>query len=221
MWVHCEKGEEAEGTAPGEEPRPWLHAEVLETLTELNEQCLQLLAEQAAVRSSQPHPLLRELAELWGGLDGGSRRRAAACPYLILDAGFADPRRWRSATGHEVHEREQAGFAAFFTVPGVTGVARQVYMYAWHLARTQSIAARVAYGMPRHCSTLIAGYSLRQIHELAERQSGWLRPRWAGRVNLWREFLLTATSGEGFALERARMHGLQLLAAELRTLPQG
>ena len=46
----------------------------------------------------------------------------------------------------------------------------------------------------------------------------WLRPRWAGRVAFWRDLLQAALANEGLALERARLHGIQLLAAELRTL---
>jgi len=61
---------------------------------------------------------------------------------------------------------------------------------------------------------------MRQITELANQHAGWLRPRWAGRTKVWRELLLAAISGEGLALERARMHGVQLLAMELKALEQ-
>jgi hypothetical protein len=35
-------------------------------------------------------------------------------------------------------------------------------------------------------------------------------------VKVWRELLLAAGSGEVVALENSRMHGLQLLAGEVR-----
>jgi hypothetical protein len=41
-------------------------------------------------------------------------------------------------------------------------------------------------------------------------------PRWPTKVKVWRELLLAAASGEVIALENARMHGVQLLAAEFR-----
>jgi hypothetical protein len=47
----------------------------------------------------------------------------------------------------------------------------------------------------------------------------WLRPRWPARVQVWRELLLAAVSGEVAALERARLWGLTLLAAEVRLAP--
>src|SRR6202049_4590484 len=73
----------------------WLHPETLESLVELNELCLALLAEQAAARTAPASLLLRQVGELWRVLDAAARRRAAACPYLLVDARLADPPRWR------------------------------------------------------------------------------------------------------------------------------
>src|ERR1700752_3220047 len=81
----------------------WLRPETLESLTELNELCLALLAEQAAVACvAAASPLPRETANLWPALDAAARRRAASCPYLLLDAGFADAGRWRAAPAPQV-----------------------------------------------------------------------------------------------------------------------
>jgi hypothetical protein len=46
----------------------------------------------------------------------------------------------------------------------------------------------------------------------------WLQPRWVVRPRMWRELLLSAISGDNRALERARMRGLQVLAAEARSV---
>jgi hypothetical protein len=61
---------------------------------------------------------------------------------------------------------------------------------------------------------------VRQVTELANQHAGWLRPRWAGRPRIWRELLSAAISGEGLALQTARLHGVQLLAMELKALEQ-
>jgi len=218
MLLHCEVESGARSEQFQFNPASsWQRAETLESLVELNEQCLELLAEQAMVRTAQSNLMLRQIGELWRTLDASARRRAAACPYLLVDAGFADPHRWRWIGGHHVSDRESLPDASFFTVPRAVAVARLVFTYAWYLARTQNAAARLVLGMPGHCTSVIGGCTLRQIHELAERHSGWLKPRWPTRVKVWRELLLAAASGEGIALERARMHGLQLLAAELRS----
>jgi hypothetical protein len=218
MLLHCERegGPSDDGAtlAAG-----WLRAGALDSLLELNELCLSLLAEQAAVRCGPPSGLLQQLSELWQRLDGASRQRAAACPYLLLDAGFADPLRWQMPPAPQVGDAGGNRYTCYFTVPAAAEVARLVFIYAWHLARSQAAAARLLLGMPESSAALIARYTLRQIQTLAENHLDWLRPRWPARVQVWRELLLAATSGEVAALERARLWGLTLLAAEARLAP--
>jgi hypothetical protein len=194
----------------------WWRPGTLESLVELNELGLALLAEQAVARGAAGNLLLRHVGELWRRLDGPARRRAAACPYLLLDAGFADPSRWRALPSPQVGDAGRAAYASFFTVPGASEVARLVFTYAWHLARSQAAAARLLLGMPATSAALIGRYTLRQIQALAESRPEWLRPRWPTRVQVWRELLLAADAGESAALERARLRGLMLLAAEAR-----
>ncbi|MGO9802247.1 MAG: hypothetical protein ACLPTM_15935 [Steroidobacteraceae bacterium] len=161
----------------------------------------------------------RRCCASWGrSARSSSRRRcAAACPYLLLDAGFADGARWRLAPPGQVADAAAAGgAAAFFTVPATVEVARLVLTFGWHLARTQLAAAQLLLGMPAACAGLIGGLTLRRIHALAERHPHWLRPRWPGRPQVWRELLSAANLGEPRTLERAQMHGLTLLAAEVR-----
>jgi hypothetical protein len=215
MLLQCEigLGAGAEGGGPAAQ---WLRRETLESLVELNELCLGLLAEQAGVPAGAAHLLLRQVGELWGALDAPARRRAAACPYLLLDAGFADPARWRVPPGAQVGDAPPSPYTAFFTVPAATEVARQVFTYAWHLARTQGAAARLLLAMPPASAALIARYTLGQIQSLAASRSEWLQPRWGARAQLWRELLLSAAAADAPALERVRLRGLTLLAGEAR-----
>jgi hypothetical protein len=210
MLLHCE----IEGTADEYGALGWLRAGTLESLVEVNESCLELLIEEARSRGAGT-PLLRQVDELWRLLDAPTRRRAAAVPYLLLDAGFAEPLRWRPAVG-QVGDAGGAVYAAYFTVPAVAEVARLVFTYAWHLAHTQGAAARLCLGMSGTCAALIAGHTLCQIQALAATHSAWLRPRWPTRVTAWRELLLAAANGDDAAFERARLRGFALLAAEAR-----
>lgn len=218
MLLQCgsENGAGAEGDGVA---GAWLRPGTLESLTELNELSLALLAEQALARGAAASPLLRQIAELWCGLDGAARRRAAACPYLLLDAGFADPVRWRVSPAAQVADAGHGSYTAFFTVPAATAVARLVFTYAWHLASSQVCAARLLLGMPASSAALIGRHTLRQIQALAESRLDWLKPRWPARVQVWRELLLAAAAGESPALERSRLRGLTLLAAEARLAP--
>jgi hypothetical protein len=195
--------------APG-----WLRPETLESLVELNELSFALLTEQAAERPAPGGGLAAAVANVWRRLDAAARRRAASCPYLLLDAGFADTRRWGAPAAQVSDVREAA--PPFFTVPGALEVARLVFTYAWHLARTQPAAARLLLGMRAPCAAALGQYSLRQAFALAEDHAVWLRPRWSARPEVWQELLVAAACGEELALQRARLHGLTMLAAEAR-----
>jgi len=194
----------------------WLQSEAFDSLVELNAQCLELLAEQSLAQPLQGNLLLRQVGEIWRTLDDEARRRAASCPYLLFDAGFTDSARWRSVDGQHVSETTRIPYATFFTVPRASAVVRQVFIYAWHLAHSKDVSAQLLLGMPTHCTHLISAHTLTQIHELAERHPEWMRPRWPNRIRVWRDFLLAAASGDVVALENARMHGIQLIAAECR-----
>jgi hypothetical protein len=221
MWLQCDQEPGTETDRANREDA-WPCAETLKSLVDLNEQCLELLAEQAILRTSTPtqSPMFQDLGDLWRRLDAHGRRRAATCPFLLVDAGFADPYRWRWVGGHRTGEREPTSFGTFFTAPRTSRVANQVFNNAWYLTRSQPMGAPLFLGMPLYCANLLRACSMRQVSELAEQHSDWLRPRWAGRPKVWRELLLAAISGDGQALERARMHGVQLLATELRALEQ-
>ncbi len=198
--------------------KSWLHAEALDALAELNEQCLELLADQAASSSGRFRPtLLVGLEALWIGLETVARRRAARCPFLLADAGFtrACGPPWLRERG--VRDRDwPEGSGTFFTVPRTIAVTRLVLAYVWHLVRSESAAARLFLGMSARCAEAIAACTLRQMMQIAESEPHLIRPRWADRIEVWRELLIAANGGEPSAMERFRIRGLQLLAAEAR-----
>jgi hypothetical protein len=133
-----------------------------------------------------------------------------------MDTGFADPARWAWLHDRQVLECERGPTVPFFTVPRAATLVRTVLTYGWHLAQGRDSAARVLLGMSPRCVPLVAGCTLVQVGELAERHPAWLQPRWPGRVRVWRELLSAAIAGEGPALEQARLRGLQILAADAR-----
>lgn len=191
-------------------------AEASDSLVELNVQCLELLSDQAHAHPPHGSTCLRQVAEIWSTLDAGARRRAASCPYLLVDAGFSDPTRWCWFEGRPVNDLALRPYKSFFTVPRAPAVTQQVFMYAWHLAQSQDVTAQILLGIPTHCTSLISSCTLPRIHELAEQHPDWMRPRWLNQVRIWRNLLVAAASGEALALESARMHGLQVIAGEWR-----
>ena len=201
--------------------QPWLGGTALSVLAELNEQCLALLIEEAAEHPNSAHPLLRELAQLWSRLNAVAMKRAAACPYLLLDTGFGDPARWLWARGSQVLERPRGPAVPFFTTARASILMRTALTYGWHLAQNRPSAARLLLAMAPQCVSLLRGYSLMQLSELTEQHPAWLQPRWPQRVRVWREFLTAALAGEGAPLQQAHLRGLQILAADARSATTG
>jgi hypothetical protein len=193
----------------------WLRREMLEALAEVNYTCLGLLAEQALALGPQAQQALRQVGELWRALDDRSRWQSAACPYLLFDACFAEPQRWQWLTGPQVNDAPRSTYSAFFTVQHSAACARTVFVYAWSLVVNHPEGAATVLGIHPQCAGLLGACSVTQVHELAERGCSWLRPRWLKRAQLWRQMLVAAAEDDGVALDRARMQGMQLLAAEV------
>jgi hypothetical protein len=177
---------------------------------ELNESCLSLFAEQA--RAGTGEGLLGQFGEQWRQLDASGRRRAAACHYLVFDAGFADARRWQRPAGEE----GPVTGTAFFTVAGTAALVHAVFVFGWHLARCHSAAAQLLLGMPPPCVNLMAQRTLGQVRSLAAAHPEWLRPRWLRNPRVWRELLTAARTDDPPSLWRAQLRGQTLLAAETR-----
>jgi hypothetical protein len=119
------------------------------------------------------------------------------------------------AHGHQVLERERGPTVPFFSLPRASVVMRKVLTYGWHLQSRES-AARLPLGMAAPCVKLVGSLTLSQLDDFAEKHPAWLKPFWLQRVFIWSELLLAATAGEGPSLQRARLHGLQVLAADAR-----
>jgi hypothetical protein len=108
----------------------------------------------------------------------------------------------------------------FFTVPQTAAVARTVFVYAWSMVVNCSEGAPMVLGIHPQCARVLAACSVSQVQELAEHGAGWLRPRWLRQARLWRQMLVAAAEDDAAMLERSRMHGLQMLAAEARDAAQ-
>jgi hypothetical protein len=200
-------------TAPLWERQSWLGAATLESVVEVNEQALALLREQCREAVAQS-TLIRDVGSLMLDMDARSLRCAAASAVLLVDAQFADARLWSEAIVGAVNDRPPSTSAAFFTVDGTVAVMRLVVTHAWHLARSEPAAARLLLGLSAANLAVIGGCTLNRLTQLAETRTEWLRPRWESRPRVWRNLLRTAGAGDSRAVERLRVRGLQLLAAD-------
>jgi hypothetical protein len=212
MWKHSEKTNSQLNNVPGTQASP-LRAEILKSLTELNIRVLELLAEQGKSHATCDHDLLlREVSHRWDDLDLEARRRAASCPYLLVDAGLGDPDKWHSPSSRS----GLVNTTGFFTVEKSMIVARQVFIYAWYLANSRQFEGRVLLGMSSGCIEAFRSFTVPELLEFAERATNLLCPRWPHLVAFWRNLLIAAKDGEIDALQAAKMQGLPLLAAGVR-----
>ena len=133
---------------------------------------------------------------------------------MLVDACFGEPQRWRWLSGLRVNDAARAPCASFFTVPQTAAVARTVFVYAWSMVLNHPDGAPMVLGIHPDCAGLLGACTVTQAHELAEQGAGWLRPRWLKRVRLWRQMLVAAAQDDMATLERSRMQGQQIMAAE-------
>jgi hypothetical protein len=181
----------------------WLADGSLDSVAEINMQCLEFLASMAA-----PHTP-------WRDFSPAAVRQLAASPYLLADAGFDDESRWLLLAQRVVHDLPPVQVEAVFTGPGAGDFIRRVLMFAWHLARANRQLARVVLGMSPGAATRIAALRLQDMDWLAQHRPGWVRPRWEKQPRIWRHLLLAARDPDAGQLTQVSLRGLQLMAANV------
>jgi hypothetical protein len=187
----------------------WLPPAVLEPLVEINRHCIDLLCDLAAANDYRS-AVIKDLAPLWRSLTPASRQLLATCPFLLVDAGFADEQRWRRL--RVPHSPEAQRVSADAPLPLPAGFTRRVLVYGWHLARSEPSMARLALGMTAECLSQVAALGLHEIDQLCEQYPGWVRPRWETRPDVWRPLLQAVGRPTEATLQRMRLRGIQLLA---------
>jgi len=191
----------------------WLADGSLDSVAEINTQCLEFLASMAAAPRRDP-AMAAQLA-CWGELGGEARARLAASPYLLADAGFDDEPRWQLLAQRMVHDLPPVQVEPVFVGPGAGDFIRRVLMFAWHLARANRQLARVVLGMTPGVATRIAALRLQDLDWLAQHRPGWVRPRWEKQPRMWRHLLLAARDPDRDQLTHVSLRGLQLMAANV------
>ncbi|HEY3731642.1 MAG TPA: hypothetical protein VGL28_10345 [Steroidobacteraceae bacterium] len=188
---------------------------VLAPVSEINEQMLQYLRELALRApldgSADGVPrLIAALREQWCALETDAQQRLAACPCLLLDAGFAQPQRWDRIGSCGVMDVEDR--SAYFKDAVGVAVVRRTLVLAWHLARANRVTARVLLGMSTAAAERIAACRLADLEALAQRAPAWITPRWEQQPLVWRQLIEAASRRQTLLLRQAQLRGLQLLA---------
>jgi hypothetical protein len=143
---------------------------LLATVAEINEQLLERLRLMAHEQESQAPRLVALLREDWRRLDAKAQRRLSGCPYLLLDAGFAQPHRWDGIATARI--MEATAHRGYFADHGGIGLVRRTLVLAWHLARSNRVTARVILGLSALSAERIAASRLADLEALAELAPG-------------------------------------------------
>jgi hypothetical protein len=183
---------------------------LLGPVAEINEQLLECLRLMALDDAPVAPRLVTLLREDWRRLDAKAQRRLSACPYLLLDAGFAQPQRWDWMGGAAV--MDAAPGCGYFTGRSGIALVRRTLLLAWHLARSNRVSARVILGMSALTAERIGACRLADLEALAELGPGWIVPRWEQQPNVWRQLIVAGCRGQAPQLRQAQLRGLQLLA---------
>ena len=188
---------------------------VLVPVAEINELMIEILrsaAEESPLAPRAQPRLVSGLRELWCALDDAAQQRLARCPYLLLDAGFAAPERW-DGIALDSGVMDGAAPRGYFASPAGVALVRRTLVFAWHLARSNRLSARVLLGMTAECAERIAVSAFKDLEALAELCPVWVAPRWEAQPNIWRQMIQAALNGRDAALRQVQLRGLQLLAA--------
>jgi hypothetical protein len=186
----------------------------LEPLSEVNECCLELLVQDA--RSARPgaFPLTVHLRELLSGLSPEIRTRAGRRSLLLVDLELSNVTWWQRLIEHPTRPPPVPPWRGGF--PKARGVllTRATLVVAWHSLRSDP-SAGCPMGMAPAVAPLIAGLTLSEIEQIAERRCRWLRPRWEDQPAVWRQLLRSAQSADTRSARDFNLRGLQLLTGDL------
>jgi hypothetical protein len=193
-------------------------ASVLETLApvhDVNERCMEMLAQIARGDRPDSVTLVLQLKDLLTALTPESRARAARRPLLLTDLQFSDAPWWRLARDHPARPVPPPTGCEAFPKPKALQLARATIWVAWHTLRSSPQSA-VLLGVQPDVAEIIAGLSLSEIDILVERRFRHVRPRWEDRPAIWRMLLSAAASADFRKMRDFNLYSLQLVTGELR-----
>jgi hypothetical protein len=200
---------------------PVLSAAVLARIHELNVDYVELLAAEhnTAIADGQLQHLPCKLHAALAELSSAARATLAALPYTLYSLGFEDEKLWRSlaepaalATSLSMSER----YAQPYSTSLQASLCEVALLYAWHVATSSPLAARLIYAMPESVAQQLTAAPPWYVRRLAVHHASLLMPRWPTNPGFWPDLVRFAAAGDHLRLATAKILGSQLIAAELQ-----
>lgn len=199
---------------------PVLDAALLARIQQLNLDYLELLiAEHAAAEcAAQLQHLPPTQRAALAALPSRALPALAATPYTLYSLGVEDENFWASICASAIETVPAAVVDRY--APAADTTAQYAFcnlalFHAWHVAATNPMAARVLYAMPYTTAQRLAATPLWQIKCIASSHAELLMPRWPTNPAFWPDLIRFAAANDMKRLAMARLHGIQLIAAEL------
>lgn len=200
---------------------PVLSAAVLAQIHELNLDYLELLAAEHNV--PDPHGQLQHLPcklhATIASLAPPARISLAALPYTLYSLGFEDEKLWRAlaepaalASSLSMTER----YAQPHSPSLQASLCEVALLYAWHVATSSRLAARLIYAMPEAVTQRLTAAPPWYVRRLAVHHASLLMPRWPTNPGFWPDLVRFAAAADQPRLATAKVLGSQLIAAELQ-----
>jgi hypothetical protein len=189
----------------------WLVDGTLDTVLEINHQCLDYLVTMGSTESTSPLAPGRP-DEIRDALSPEARAQLAASPYLLVGLHFEEEEHRRPPTAPSDLQRTDAPARPLFTGPGASDLIRRVLVFAWHMARAHPRHARVVLGMSPECVAYMGRLQLSELDWLAQNRPDCVRVRWERQPRLWQHLLRRSLLPGCESLTHPGLRGLQLMA---------
>jgi hypothetical protein len=147
-----------------------------------------------------------------------SMRAVAAMPYTLYSLGFEEEHFWDAVCANATASTPSSVTQRYANVGDASAhytFCNLALLHAWHVAATNTMAARVVYAMPYVTARRLACTPLWQIRCIAASYGVLMLPRWPTNPAFWPDLIRFAAINDARRLHMTRLLGTQLISAEL------
>jgi len=195
------------------------HRQSFASLFDINRQTIALLMDVAATPlNNRTWSGWRKLGNELVQLETSQRESLARCPFSLIDAGLGDaPDRSIANRAPDEPAQGELMFSPMLPQTRLDHLAHAAILFAWHLVRSDAIAARLVFAMNSASISFMTHATLTDIRRIAQAQvrTDRVRPRWHNRPDVWFRLIHTARSPQHDDFSTVTTRGLQLFLQEL------
>jgi hypothetical protein len=184
--ISSDAGEHASQRLAPSGIRAQLRQVAVDAVHQVNAQLLDILC--ISARSTTPRsPFKDPLRARFTSLSASECARLACCGTLLVDVGFSDPGRWRTAAGSlEKFSVQMPAQPDHWLLPDeAILLTHSTLLVAWSVLHGARSEAGVLLGTPPETAGILAGMTVNQLSYIAQRYGAWVRPRWMEAPRIW------------------------------------